>query len=194
MHELPSVTHVSRYRIELHRSLQGTSWSQSMLPVLPETEMQAPRIATKSTRRDASGNLCFLSPWTRSISTADRIYPRTPRASVCVEDTIKGMVDQSGSAGWPKRDAQGGRMSQRTREGSTERAAEQEEDEANVKKEKSMHESRCNLIRGQVLLLPLRNDGAEVGSPRAHLTWMRWQALSHMFSCTRVSCPLWSHI
>lgn len=61
-------------------------------------------------------------------------------------------------------------MSQRTREGSTERAAEQEEDEANVKKEKSMHESRCNLIRGQVLLLPLRNDGAEVGSPRAHLT------------------------
>lgn len=56
------------------------------------------------------------------------------------------------------------------REGSTERAAEQEEDEANVKKEKSMHESRCNLIRGQVLLLPLRNDGAEVGSPRAHLT------------------------
>ena len=26
---------------------------------------------------------------------------------------------------------------------------------------------------------------AEVGSPRAHLTWMRWQALSDMFSCTR---------
>jgi len=26
---------------------------------------------------------------------------------------------------------------------------------------------------------------AEVGSPRAHLTWMRWQALSDIFSCTR---------
>jgi len=26
---------------------------------------------------------------------------------------------------------------------------------------------------------------AEVGSPRVHLTWMRWQALSNMFSCTR---------
>jgi len=30
---------------------------------------------------------------------------------------------------------------------------------------------------------------AEVGSPRAHLTWMRWQALSNMFSCTRALAP-----
>lgn len=30
---------------------------------------------------------------------------------------------------------------------------------------------------------------AEVGSPRAHLTWMRWQPLSDMFSCTRALAP-----
>lgn len=86
-----------------------------------------------------------------------------------------------------KEDGRRGTKKEQEEEGEEERKTRRA-----LKKEKSMHESRCNLIRGQVLLLLLPTTERRTTGLKLvvlELTWREWGD-SHCPTCSRVLASL----